>query len=182
MEGKDGFSVFTSLFVRWDSVWYLNIAQSGYPLGIAKPFGGLFQYYTPIADPQWAFFPLYPAAMQSLLATLIVGFNSVNTPSLIVSGIIVSNTAFFVSIYFFYKLTNKLFNSTKTALISIAFYSFSIATVFYSAVYSEALFMALAFGSFYCLEEKRYCPAIVLGVFAAFTKVTACRGSTLLYL
>ncbi len=168
-KGKDVFSVFTSLFVRWDSVWYLNIAQSGYPLGIAKPFGGLFQYYTPIADPQWAFFPLYPAAMRAL-ATLIVGFNSVNTPSLIVSGIIVSNTAFFVSIYFFYKLTNKLFNSTKTALISIAFYSFSIATVFYSAVYSEALFMALALGSFYYLEEKRYCPAIVLGVLAAFTR------------
>ena len=168
-KGKDVFSVFTSLFVRWDSVWYLGIAQSGYPLGIAKPFGGVFQFYTPLADPQWAFFPLYPAAMRAF-ASLIVGFNNVNTPSLIVSGIIISNTAFFVSIYFFYKLTNKLFNSTKTALISVVFYSFWIATVFYSAVYSEALFMALALGSFYYLEEKRYWPAIVLGLLAAFTR------------
>ena len=166
--GTDIFSVFTSLFVRWDSGWYLNIAQSGYPLGLAKPVGGPFQYYTTIADPQWAFFPLYPATMRAL-ASLIVGINNVNTPSLIVSGIIISNTAFFVSIYFFYKLTNKLFNS-KIALISVAFYSFWIATVFYSAVYSEALFMALALGSFYYLEEKKYYEAIILGILAAFTR------------
>jgi len=167
--GKDVFSLFTSLFVRWDSGWYLNIAQSGYPLGFTKPLVGFDRYYTPLADPQWAFFPLYPAAMRAL-ASLIVGINNVKTPSLIVSGIIISNTAFFVSIYFFYKLTNKLFNSTKIAIISVAFYSFWIATVFFSAVYSEALFMALALGSFYYLEEKRYYRAIPLGMLAAFTR------------
>jgi Gpi18-like mannosyltransferase len=60
------------------------------------------------------------------------------------AGFIVSNIAFFISIYFFYKLTNKIFNSTQIALVATAFFSFWGGAVFYSAIYTEALFMALA--------------------------------------
>ncbi len=71
------------------------------------------------------------------------------TNATVLSGFIMSNIAFFVSVYFFYKLTNKIFSSTKIALASVAFYSFWIAASFYSAIYSEATFMALALGAFY---------------------------------
>ncbi len=86
------------------------------------------------------------------------------------AGFIVSNVAFFLSVYFFYKLTNKIFNSPQIALVATAFYSFWGGAVFYSAIYSEALFMALALGAFYYLEEDKLPIAVLLGFLASFTR------------
>jgi Gpi18-like mannosyltransferase len=161
------------LFMRWDSEYYLSIAKSGYPLGYpnVKTFPDVTSLGTPtpstIAYAQWAFFPLYSAVMAAL-AMVFTPFLSL-TPSLMLSGVIISNISFFVSAYFFYKLTQKLFNS-RVALISTAFYSFWVGGVFFSAIYSEALFMALALGAFYYLEENKLPIAVFLGFLASLTR------------
>jgi hypothetical protein len=161
------------IFMRWDSEYYLNIAKNGYPLGYpnVNTFPKTTSSGSPmpktIAYPQWAFFPLYSAVMAAL-TLVFTPFLSL-TPSSMLSGVIISNISFFVSAYFFYKLTQKLFNS-RVALISTAFYSFWVGGVFFSAIYSEALFMALALGAFYYLEENELPKAIFLGFLASFTR------------
>jgi len=161
------------IFMRWDSAYYLQIAQNGYPLGYpnVKTFPNSTGSGSPmplvIANHLWAFYPLYPAAMKAL-ALVFTSFLTV-TSALMLSGIIISNIAFFVSAYFFYKLTQKLFNS-RIALISTAFYSFWVGAVFFSAIYTEALFMALALGAFYYLAENKLSRAVFLGFLASFTR------------
>ena len=91
------------------------------------------------------------------------------TPSLMLSGVIISNIAFFASAYFFYKLTQKLFNP-RLALISTAFYCFWVGGVFFSLIYTEALFMALALGAFYYLEENKIPVAVFIGFLGGFHK------------
>ena len=148
-----------NLFNRDDSGFYISIAQSGYPTG------------SPKAD--WAFFPLYPAAMKAVSLLFMPFFGTdyiVLQNEIELSGFIISNIAFFVSVYFFYKLTNKVFGSVKISLVATAFYSFFAGAVFYSAIYSEALFMALALGAFYYLEEDKLPIAVVLGFLASFTR------------
>ena len=139
-----------NLFNRDDSGYYISIALNG---------------YATMAD--WNFFPLYPAAMKALSLPL-MPFFELNAFEL--AGFVISNVAFFVSVYFFYKLTNKIFSSPKLALIASAFYSFWGGAVFYSAIYSESLFMALALGAFYYLEEDKLPTAVLLGFLAAFTR------------
>ena len=162
---------FVGMFVRWDSVYYLRIAQNGYPLGYPKTIPGSTGTGSPmpsrVANGLWTFFPFYPAAMRAF-ATMFTTILSLIT-SLMLSAVIISNVAFFVSAYFFYKLTQKLFSS-RVALISTAFYSFWVGGVFFSAIYTEALFMALAMGAFYFLEENKFVYASILGFLAAFTR------------
>ena len=161
------------IFMRWDSAYYLQIAQNGYPVGYpnVKTFPNSTGSGSPmplvIANHLWAFYPLYPAAMKAL-ALVFTSFLTV-TSALMLSGVIISNISFFVSAYFFYKLTQKLFNS-RIALISTAFYSFWVGAAFFSAIYTEALFMALAIGAFYYLAENKLSRAVFLGFLASFTR------------
>ena len=169
MVAKQMNTPFVGMFMRWDSEYYLAIASHGYPLGYPNihTFPSLTATGSPmppkIANHLWAFFPFYPLAMAAL-AVVFKRFLTL-TPSLMVSGVIVSNIAFFVSGYFFYKLTQKLFGS-RIALISTVFYCFWVGGVFFSAIYSEALFMALTLGAFYYLEENRLSNAVLLGFLA----------------
>jgi hypothetical protein len=142
-----------NLFARYDSGYYISIAMNGYPQGYPKP--------------AWTFFPLYPAAIKAV-SSPVMPFSVTNAIEL--AGFIVSNVAFFVSVYFFYKLTNKIFRSPQIALVATAFYSFWGGAVFYSAIYSEALFMALALGAFYYLQEDKLPIAVLLGFLASFTR------------
>ena len=160
---------FVNLFFRWDSGWYLNIAQNGYPTGVPPATYSDFtvKHVPATVYPEYAFFPLYPAIMRALNIIFLPFLQDIQTLTLI--GIIVSYTAFFVSVYFLYKLTLKLFNP-QVALVSTVFYSFWVGGVYFSSIYSEALFMALALASFYFLEEKRVYLATFLGFLAAFTR------------
>jgi hypothetical protein len=168
----------TGTFMRWDSEHYLAIAKTGYPLGYpnATTFPSMTGTGSPmpskIANHLWAFFPLYPVAIASM-ARMSAPFLSLTflniTPSLMLSGVIISNISFFASAYFFYKLTQKLFNP-RLALIATAFYCFWVGGVFFSLIYTEALFMALALGAFYYFEENKLPAAVFLGFLAAFTR------------
>ncbi len=142
-----------SLFSRWDSGCYKEIARNGYPASLQG---------------EWAFFPLYPSFMKGLSTAFLPFFSFSNASNL--AGFIISNVAFFVSVYFFYKLTYKLFNTSKIAVISTVFYCFFAGAVFYSAIYSESLFMALALASFYYLEENQLYKSVLFGFLASFTR------------
>jgi Gpi18-like mannosyltransferase len=145
-----------NLFCRWDGGWYTNLAVSGYPGG-SNPLSS-----------NWAFFPEYPLLMRGFGA---LSFGAL-TPfqSALVAGFVISNVLFFVSLYLFYKLTTVVLNNPKQGVIASAFYAFWPGALFYSAVYSESLFMTLSLGAMYLLEKGKTASSTVLAFFASLAR------------
>jgi hypothetical protein len=145
-----------NLFSRWDTGFYAPIALYGYPSG-SNPVGQ-----------QWAWFPLYPLMMKAV-GPLFSGFLSPND-AVIVAGFLISNVLFFVSLMLFYKISKMVLGNSRLAIISTIFFSFWPGALFYSAVYSESLFMALALGAFYFLEKGESKKSTLLGFLAGFAR------------
>lgn len=143
---------------RWDSAWYLVIAHYGY-----RPELGS---YTSARD---AFFPLYPLGLHALSD---LGLQAV------LAGVLFSLAAFAVALYCLHRLsTLELASSGRpgsgdiaglavlvTALAPMAFY--------FSAVYSESLYLALSVGLFLCARRGRWAWVGVLGMLAVATRST----------
>ena len=102
---------------RWDSVWYLAVAHSGYGSDPARP----------------AFFPLYPLLLRALGSDIVV-------------GIALSLACFAVGAVFLYRLTALELGTAAAgpAVMALALFPGSL---FFSMVYSEALFLALSVGA-----------------------------------
>jgi hypothetical protein len=145
-----------NFFSQWDGGWYSQIAVLGYPAG-NNPLSG-----------NWAFFPLYPFLMR-VFGTPLFGIMS-SDQAVLISGFLISNVLFFVSLFLFYHVTKIIFGKTSFALISTVFFAFWPGALFYSAVYSESLFMTFALGAFYLLEKGQSGKSVVLGFFAALTR------------
>jgi Mannosyltransferase (PIG-V) len=143
---------------RWDSAWYLVIAHYGYHPELGS--------YTSARD---AFFPLYPLGLHALSD---LGLQAV------LAGVLFSLAAFALALYGIHRLTELELGSSArpgsgdvarlavlvTALAPMAFY--------FSAVYSESLYMALSVGLFWCARQGRWAWVGVLGALAAATRST----------
>lgn len=145
-----------NLFSRWDSFQYSSIALYGYPSG-SNPVGI-----------QWAWFPLYPLVMRAG-GSLFLGLLSPDE-AVILSGFLINNVLFFVSLMLFYKLSEKVLDSSHFALLSSIFFAFWPGALFYSCVYSESLFMSLALGGFYFLEKEDGKKSALLCFLAGFAR------------
>jgi Gpi18-like mannosyltransferase len=145
-----------NLFSQWDGGWYSKIAVFGYPAG-NNPLSG-----------NWAFFPLYPFLMR-FFGTPLFGIMS-SDQAVLISGFLISNILFFVSLILLYHITKLVFGKSTLALISTVFFAFWPGALFYSTVYSESLFMTLALGAFYFLEKAQSGKSAILGFFAALTR------------
>jgi Mannosyltransferase (PIG-V) len=131
--------------VRWDSIWYVQIAHAGYR-----------------SVRETAFYPLYPLVMRAV--ALIVG-------SLPVAGVLVSLVAMFIALVIVRRLT-ELDLSERSANVTIQLIACGPMAVFLSAVYTESLFLALSAGAFYAARRGRWALAGLLGGLAAATRVT----------
>jgi hypothetical protein len=127
---------------RWDAEHYLTIAHNGY------------SGYEP------AFFPLYP---------LLIRIAGVATGSYLTAGLIISNTASFFAMLYLYKLVEHQYNR-HVAQRAVFYVSIFPTAIFFSAVYSESLFLCLTVASFYYVRERRWVTAGVFGFFAALTR------------
>ncbi len=134
---------------RWDGEWYLQIINFGYTPPEAAP----------------AFFPLYPLLVRltGQLAHL----------DYLVAGVLVSTLFSLAAFILFYNLTLQDYRSKKladNALITMGLFP----TIFFlSAIYTEALFMALALAAFFCARHLRIAQKWWLaGFFAALATIT----------
>ena len=132
-----------AVWAHWDAVHYLDIATNGYQ------------------GTDMAFFPLYPA--------LIRIFGAVAGDHLI-AGLVISNVSFFFGLLFLYKLLEHEYGR-GTARHGIFYISIFPTAVFFSAVYTEALFLMLTVASFYYMRERKWWLAGGIGFFAALTRV-----------
>jgi hypothetical protein len=134
-------------FDRWDSTYYVGIAQHGYT--------------TSYADGT-AFFPGYP-----LLVALVHGFTFGTLPYY-QSAIVVSWAAFVAGAVVLYRLSARLY-STRVALIATVLFCWVPSSLFFLSPYSEGLFALLIVSVLALLERQRFLAAAVVAAFASAT-------------
>ena len=141
---------FLQYFVKWDSGFYLELAEKGYFFDQAK------ELYNA------AFFPLYPL----LIKTFSIVFRSE-----VVSGLIISSLATFFACFFLYKLAKlELRDNKNTALRTVFYFLIFPSAVFLAAIYTESLFIFLAVACLYFSRIKNWKWAGIFGFFCALTR------------
>lgn len=137
---------------RWDGGWYLGIAENGFD----KPETA-------------AFFPLYPLMMKVLGSAL--NFAIPSNISFVVSGLIVSNIAYFGMLIFLYRIALELFNK-RIARRTVLFVSIFPTSFFFSSLYTESLFMFFVTGTFYYMYKKEWLSTGLMLLLASLTRNT----------
>jgi hypothetical protein len=149
-------NLLASPFARWDSAWYLAVAKWGY-----GPQAGGVPLNPPGGVARMNFFPLYPALMRVL--GWIVGSD-------LIAGVLISLLAFAVALWLLYRLVEIDF-SPQVAEVTVLLVAFCPMAFYFSAVYTESLFMALSVGAIYCARRDRWLYAGLLGALAAVTRI-----------
>ena len=142
---------FTSIWTTWDAQQYIHIAESGYT---SDKSDGLHLLI--------AFFPFYP---------LLIKLFSFIFQNYVISGLVVSNIAYVISLFYLYKLVLLDFEK-DTAFRAVIYISIFPTAYFLHAVYTESLFIALSIASFYYARNEKWAYAGVLGMLAAMTRIT----------
>ena len=134
------------VWARWDSDWYLLIAQEGYA-------------DSPSSTP--AFFPLYPS--------LVAGLGRVLAGHYVLAGVLLSLTACAVAFVLLHRLALERLGAdgARRAVLYLAIFPTAL---FLGAVYSESLYLALALGSFLLAERGRFLGAGAVAGLAMLTR------------
>jgi hypothetical protein len=133
-------------FARWDSVWYLTIARDGYTTSQSS-----------------AFFPLYPLAVAAIGAL---------GPGLLLGGVLVSLGAMLIALRLLWRLTEHELDAAHPDAADLAVFAVALSPMafFFSAVYSESMYLALTLGAFLSARQERWMRAGLLGALAAATR------------
>src|SRR5919197_6763608 len=140
--------VLLSPLARWDSVWYLRIARSGYGESEVRA----------------AFFPLYPLLGRGLAE---VGGGS--DAALLVSAYLVSLAAFLGALVLLGRLA-ELEIGARLARPTLILAAVFPGALFYGAPYSESLFLLTSVGAFYFARTARWAPAAACAAAATATR------------
>ena len=134
------------IWARWDSDWYLLIAQEGYS-------------ESPSSTP--AFFPLYPGLVAAL-GRLLAGHY-------VLAGVLLSLAACAAAFVLLHRLARERLGAegARRAVLYLAVFPTAL---FLGAVYSESLYLALALGSFLLAERGRFLGAGALAGLAMLTR------------
>lgn len=137
-------------FYRWDSDWYDYIAREGY--GTQE---GRRAYAT-------AFFPLFPFLARWL--GLLVGDR-------LTAGLFLSYLSLFFGLFYCYRIGLKFLDriTVERSIILLLVFPGSF---FFSAFYTESLFLFLTSGSFFYFLSRRFFWAGIFGLLACLTRPT----------
>jgi hypothetical protein len=128
---------------RWDSVWFLTIAQHGYA-----------------GQDRAAFFPLYP---------LLVELGRVLTTAPLLWAIVLSCAAFVVALAALHRLA-VIEVGPQAARWSVYALALWPGALWFSAAYSESLFLMVSVGAVLAARTGRWGVAGALGALAAATR------------
>lgn len=175
---------FLNRHVSWDSEFYLAIAIGGYEnpnirrinsqVGQSTGAG-----YWPLVIPasaqaipgislSYAFFPFYPLMIRLFAIPLsLFGMNPIATASL--AGVMVSMLGTLAAMFALYEFAKD--EMDEAAGLRAAFYMLIFPSGFFLAeIYTEGLFVGLAFSSLLLIRRKHLGWAALLAVFATFTR------------
>jgi hypothetical protein len=148
---------------RWDAGWYLGIANTGY----SYASDSLSQYQQNIA-----FFPAYPLSIR--LVSPLLGRHS------LWAGVAISIAAFYFALVYLLRLArSELGNDDQAAAVValVATYPFA---VFFSATYTEALFLLTLVGAVYHFRQSELWRSAIWGFLCGLTRPPGCFLSIVL--
>jgi hypothetical protein len=122
----------TDVWARWDSRWFLQIAEHGYS---SDP------------DSTPAFFPLYPS--------LVAGLGRMLAGHFLLAGVLVALGCALGAFVLLYRLAEEKLGAdgARRSVLYLAVFPMSL---FLQAVYSESLFLLLAVAAFVLAERGRW--------------------------
>ena len=153
-------------WIRWDAGWYHAIVHHGYA-------------FTPGQQSSVAFFPLYPL----LSALLGWPLRALLPPhqAFYLAALVLSHGAFLVALLGFGRLARELLEPRDAArarwLLCLFPYAF-----FFSAAYTESLYLALVVWSLIAARQSRWALACGLAALASATRSTGVQLTPLLVL
>lgn len=131
---------------NFDGIHYLDIARKGY---------GIYQQ---------AFFPLYPKLIEYL------GFSPLFHGRTLMAGLLISAISLFFGLFLFYKLIRLDFQE-KIARRAVVYLLIFPTAFYFTAVYTESLFLVLILASFYFAKRKYWWLAGIMGLLATSTRL-----------
>lgn len=137
-------AIYWQAWANWDGGHFLGIAKEGY-----------------VTQEQYAFFPLYPLLVR-LFSFLLFG-------NFLAAGLLLSSLFLILGLVYFQKLAIIDFNR-QTSLRSVFYILIFPTAFFFTAVYSESLFLFLTIASFYFARRKRWPIVGILAILASATK------------
>ncbi len=140
---------------RWDSEWYIKIAQTGYD-------------FSETAQSSVNFFPFYPWLIGSL-SHIIPDFKTVKNSNYILSGFIISVMSLLIVIGVLYNLFRDKWGVEVAENAILAMLTFPT-SFFFTAVYTESVFLLFSVLLFYFCKRKKFVWAALTGFFAALTR------------
>jgi len=150
---------FGNLQARFDTGWYLGIAIHGYSYIPDRP-----EYQQNIV-----FFPALPLLMR--VGGRLLGGTS---PAYVWGGGMFLLLAFLWSLTYLFRFARDTLGDdgqAEGAVWLLAAYPFAL---FYSAVYTESLFLLGAIGAFYHFRRREYVAAGIWGLLVGFTRPNGC--------
>ena len=139
-----------NLLARWDTFFYFTIATDGYHWD-----PDVFLHYNVV------FFPLYPMLMRA-------GGALVGGHQLIV-GLVISLAAFAGALVLLYRLARLEIGEDHAWRVILLISTFPYA-LYFSAVYTESLFLLLSVAAFYAMRRGRLEWVAVSGLAAGLTR------------
>lgn len=133
---------------RWDTGFYLSIAEEGYR-------------YENVAFPSVAFFPLYPMLLRALRAVA-------GDP--LWAGLILSNLALLAGVIMLYRLA-ALEGDERAADRTVWYVLIYPASFFGSAIYTESLFLLLVVATLFLARKGHWWAAGLVSILAALTRL-----------
>ena len=144
---------FLDLPARWDTGWYLSIATEGY------------QYYrgaAPDFQQNIAFFPAFPMSMRYL--SVLLGRQTLWT------GVGISIVSFYLALTYFLRLSRDLLKDEEKAVTAVTLLAAYPFAVFFSAAYTEGLFLLTLMGAVYHFHKNQLVRAAIWGLLCGLTR------------
>lgn len=147
---------FLNLQNRWDAGWYLSIAIEGYAY---RPNSALEQQ-------NFVFFPAFPIAMR--VAGRLLGGAS---PFVyILGGTLVALGAFLGALVYLHRFARDMLDDDDRAGYAVWLIATFPFAVFFSAVYTESLYLLGAIGAFYHFRRREFWRAGAWGLLVGLTR------------
>jgi hypothetical protein len=156
----------TDLPFRYDAGWYGGIAVNGYDRDIRTN-----------SQRNNAFFPAYPLLMRAVGASL--GMYGAGLPGdarmvrALWSGVAISLGAFFLAIWYFVKLSRDLLGDARAGVAPALLAAYPFA-VFFSAPYTESLFLLGTIAAVFYFRRGEWIPAALWGLLVGLTRPNGC--------
>jgi len=138
----------TDVWARWDSVWFLRIAEHGYDAASGAAS---------------AFYPLYPGTV-AVVGRALIGHS-------VLAGILISLVAALGSFLLLHRVAEERLGAdgARRTVLYLAVFPFAL---FLQAVYSESLYLLLTLAAFALAERKRFLAAGGVTGLALLTRPT----------